>query len=37
MTSGGFIYFQSTKFDATTLYLVASDVGITADIFVYKL
>lgn len=37
MTSGGFIYFQSTKFDASNLYLVASDAGITADIFVYKL
>lgn len=36
MTSGGSIYFQSTKFDATNLYLVASDVGVSADIFVYK-
>lgn len=38
MTSGGGIWFQkSTKFDASNLYLTASDAGVTADIFVYKL
>lgn len=37
MTSGGSIWFQATKFDASNLYLTASDVGVTADIFVYKL
>src|SRR5574338_43674 len=34
MTSGGELYWQATKFDASNLYLVASDVGVTADIFI---
>lgn len=29
MTSGGTIWFQSTRYDATNLYLVASDAGVT--------
>ena len=36
MTSGGALWFQSsTLFDATNLYLTASDVGITASIQVW--
>lgn len=34
MTSGGEFYWQATKFDSTHLYLVASDVGVTADVFI---
>ena len=30
MTSGGLIWFQSTPFDASYLYLTASDAGMTA-------
>jgi|SRR5215469_4644129 len=30
MKSGGAIWFQSTEYDSTNLYLVASDAGITA-------
>lgn len=29
MTSGGAIWFQSTRYDATNIYLVASDAGVT--------
>jgi hypothetical protein len=29
MTSGGQVWFQTTRFDATNLYLVASDAGLT--------
>ncbi len=36
MTSGGTIWFQSpAKYDATNLYLVASDPGITGKVLVW--
>lgn len=34
-TSGGVVWFQTTRFDATNLYLVASDAGITGYAIVY--
>jgi len=34
-TSGGVVWFQTVRFDATNLYLVASDAGITGYAIVY--
>jgi hypothetical protein len=34
MTSGGQVWFQSTRFDGTNLYLVASDAGVTGKVVV---
>lgn len=36
MTSGGQIWFQSTRYDASNLYLVASDAGLTGYAKVWK-
>ena len=35
MTSGGSIYFQTSRYDGTYLYLTASDGGITGDALVW--
>lgn len=35
MTSGGEIWFQTPQYDATNLYLVASDAGITGNAIVF--
>ena len=35
MTSGGDVWFQTNRFDATNLYLVASDPGVTGFFLVY--
>ena len=34
-TIGGTVWFQTPRFDANNLYLVASDTGITGDAIVY--
>lgn len=36
MTSGGKIWFQAARYDATNLYLVSSDAGVTAKVLVYS-
>ncbi len=35
MTSAGSIWFQSTMFDSTSLYLVASEAGVTAKVLLW--
>ena len=35
MTSGGAVWFQTARFDATNLYLIASDAGLTGYAIVY--
>ena len=35
MTSGGSIWFQSAMYDATNLFLVASDAGVTAKVLLW--
>jgi hypothetical protein len=35
MTSAGSIWFQSAMFDSTSLYLVASEAGVTAKVLLW--
>ena len=35
VTGGGVIWFQATRYDSTNLYLVASDLGATAEIALF--
>lgn len=35
MTQGGTVWFQPVRYDATNLYLVASDIGLTGIIWIY--
>lgn len=37
MTSGGTVWFQMPRYDATNLYLTASDTGLTGYILVYSI
>lgn len=36
MTSGGSIYWQAVPWDATNVYLVATDAGVTANLLLWK-
>lgn len=36
LTGSGDVWFQSNRFDATNLYLVASDTGVTGFFVVYS-
>jgi hypothetical protein len=35
LTSGGDVWFQTNRFDATNLYVVASDINVTGFFLVY--
>jgi hypothetical protein len=35
MTSGGIVWFQTPRYDATNLYLIASDEGLTGVALAY--